>query len=621
MQALIKRYDLFFFTLFLSFFFFTTTAVAQPTSDAAAPGPHAVASGEYRLPAKIDDDILPSIVTEVWAKVFYPQDIQQMKDKAPLIVLLHGNHPTCGKGTNPRHDDSCDYTLDGVCPAGYVVTPNHEGYNYFAQHLASWGYWVVSINANRGINCNQRLREDFGLNLARGKLVLRHLSQLYQWSTKGEAPLSLGLGEAGLVNKIDFASVGLFGHSRGGEGVRAAYNLYVDKDSIWPAQVPGLKIKAIFEIGAVDGQTSRVLNANGVAWNQILPMCDGDVYDLAGRYPFDRMLLNPNEPATAQKSLFEVWGANHNFFNTEWQQSESSGCLAGDPLFDPEGMASKKQQYIALASVSAFFRSHLGNEQEVAFNQVFNPLEALSARLSRVTQIDRDFTPSPGASETSILEDFDKETGVNSAGYSNEVSQLMIEHRYLNQNNNLSHPQRVGEIKWQAAGVPPYFETVFEAKGAGRDLRGYATLDFRVGRTRDESNKTLTSNFHIQLKGAKGHLSEAVSADQYVLLNGPGNHNPILQTVRIPLSVFRGVKLNAIHAIRFTFDDTATGNIYLANIRANRQRGLGTDTMTRIPAAALAHVAHRFGAAAPLLFQLAKARSAKSALFAKAQRS
>src|SRR4029077_16889885 len=132
--------------------------------------------------------------------------------------------------------------------------------------------------------------------------------------------------------------------------------------------------KAIFEIGAVDGQTSRVLDANGVVWNQLLPMCDGDVSDLEGRYPFERMVWNKFEKANAQKSVYEVWGANHNFFNTEWQESDTADCPVGFPIFDPKAMGSENQRMIALATVPAFFRSHLGNNIDIVFNQNFNPL-------------------------------------------------------------------------------------------------------------------------------------------------------------------------------------------------------------------------------------------------------
>src|SRR5262249_46944913 len=162
-----------------------------------------------------------------------------------------------------------------------------------------------------GITCAGGVIGDLGLNLARGRLVLKHLQRLSEWNTNGGTPASLGVD---LRGKVDFDSVGLMGHSRGGEGVRAAYNLYRDVGSPWPARIPDpLNVEAIFEVGPVDGQTSRILNADGTVWNVLLPMCDGDVSDLQGVKPFDRMLQIRNEDPPTQKSTFVVWGTNHNF--------------------------------------------------------------------------------------------------------------------------------------------------------------------------------------------------------------------------------------------------------------------------------------------------------------------
>ena len=64
----------------------------------------------------------------------------------------------------------------------YGVAPSHRGYDYLAEKLASWGYFVVSINANLGINAaaqgynyNPGLPDfpnDPNLIYARGRLVL-----------------------------------------------------------------------------------------------------------------------------------------------------------------------------------------------------------------------------------------------------------------------------------------------------------------------------------------------------------------------------------------------------------------------------------------------------------------
>lgn len=536
--------------------------------DPTVPGPYSVAVGEYKLPAAVDPDVLESEITEVWGKMYYPEF--RTGEKAPLILMLHGNHGTCGNGSNPRYDTSCAYTYSGTCPDGYTVTPNHEGYDYLANHLASWGYWVVSINANRGITCGEGAYGDYGLILARGRLILKHLQLLQQWSTTGDAPVSIGLGKEGLIGQLDFASVGLFGHSRGGEGIRAAYNFYKDERSPWPEKIPGLVIKALFEVGATDGLSSRVLDAEGVVWNQLLPMCDGDVSDLSGRYPFERMLANDEKKTKAQKSLYEVWGANHNYFNTQWQTSDAYRCSVGTPIFDPDKIESVEQQKIATASVFAFFQSHMGRKEDFGLNQLFNSLYASPDVVTQITQVDREFSPTHEPEENVILERFDLQTGTNTSGHLNQLSGIEMTHE------GLKRKQRAGYIVWQTASKENYFNAVFASDGEGIDLAAFKTLDLRVARIRSKFNKSAATDFSIRLEDASGTVSDTLPVSHYALLNNKDNHsNPVFQTIRIRLADFKNIDLSTIHAVHFIFDLTDTGELYFANIEANGQIGLG----------------------------------------------
>ena len=228
------------------------------------------------------------------------------------------------------------------------MIPNHAGYDYLARPLASWGYIVVSINANRGVTAAPGELTDRGLNLRRGRLVLRHLKHLVQLDTTASSPL---------YQKIDFSHVGLMGHSRGGEGMRAAYEQYRAPGSPWPARIgTPIGFEALFEIGPVDGQTGpranpNRLNADGLAWTVLLPNCDGDVFNLQGVKPFDRMMLITNESPARFKATYTVWGTNHNFYNTEWQFSDSPGCLGQTRLF-PRLLGSADQRAALVGKLS-----------------------------------------------------------------------------------------------------------------------------------------------------------------------------------------------------------------------------------------------------------------------------
>lgn len=541
---------------------YASAQICGPAPDGSGRGPLAVTRADYRFPAGVDPMVLGDRATEIWARMYRPVDFST--GPFPVVVFLHGNHGTCGIGASPRSDNNCQYTSSGTCPGGYVVTPNHLGYGYLAERLASWGYFVVSINANRGITCGGGVAGDGGLNLARGRLVLRHLQRLSQWNTFGGAPASLGLGPNDFIGTMDFSSVGLMGHSRGGEGARAAYNLYNDVGSPWPAQIPdSVLINAIFEIGPVDGQTARTLDADYAVWQVLLPACDGDVSNLQGIRPFDRMMGNFND--ATQKSDHLVWGTNHNYYNTEWQQSDSGGCSGfGNPaLFGPSN-GSLLQRRAGRLSLLPFFRGNLGFGAIPSFNRNFNPSYTLPAWPTRVT---RGFNEGTGF--TSSFEEFDQATGINTFGSANLSSGLTgYSHGPIPE-----HVVRGAAISWAAPGAGTYFQTNWTDPGFGVDissLAGFETLDFRVSRQTDMAAAT---DFSIRLVMDDGTVSGALSGpvqlSTYTTLLGPPSGHRILQTARIPLSAFRLADLTNIRGVRFTFDNTRSSAIYLANVRVS----------------------------------------------------
>ena len=151
---------------------------AQVAPDATLLSGGPITVSEYKLPAGIDPVVSTALATELWARVYRPASLGSSSHA--LLVLLHGNHATCGRlaGPGEHFDINVQYTFTGTCPAGFIPVPSHAGYAYLAERLASLGYVVVSINANRGINAAPGILGDRGLNLARGRLVLRHLQQL-----------------------------------------------------------------------------------------------------------------------------------------------------------------------------------------------------------------------------------------------------------------------------------------------------------------------------------------------------------------------------------------------------------------------------------------------------------
>lgn len=522
---------------------------------------------EYKLLARRDPEVVASTTSELWAAVARPTQLTPGR-RYPLLMFLHGNHATCGTGQSPRSDVDCSYTQSGVCPAGYIVAPSHRGYDYVGAELAARGYIVVSVNANRGINCGDGDGADFSMNLARGRLLLKHLQRLSEWNRGVSAtPRSIGVNLAG---QLDFSQVGLMGHSRGGEGARAAYQQYRDAGSPWPARiVEPLSIRAIFEIGPVDGQTPRTLNADGVAWAVLLPMCDGDVVDLAGVRPFDRMLGLAREARVTLKATQTAWGTNHNFFNTQWQESDSSGCLGHRALFGPS-LGSAEQRQIGLASMLDFFLANVGTELDVTRNGRFDP----SVRLHTHTRVDRGFIPGIGRSSGLSLEDFRAPSGVGASGLRHRTQGVNVEHEAVPEHDP---SLRAARVHLRSGTDSRFFEIQLAAAGQGLDVSGYDSLDVRIDRAVDLENPAGPTPLTLQLVGADGAASEPLEAAAYGLsLDGPvggptGTAHVMLQTLRVPLSDF-GVDSHALRAVRFGFPGDAGGSLYITQLRVSAGR-------------------------------------------------
>ena len=273
--------------------------------DPGRPGPYRTVSGEYALNG-VTVAGLPEKV-ELRAVVVSPRGTTGPR---PLVLLLHGRHETCYRGD--------EATLDWPCPAGFKPIPSYRGYLATQQLLASQGYVTVSISAN-GINAQDWLLTDGGAE-ARSQLIRRHLTLWRSWSKSaaGHAAAPAVVRSAPLA---DLGRVLLVGHSRGGEGAnRAALDSTTGATPAWAIKGLVLIAPTAFGQNPVPGVPVAVL----------LPYCDGDVSDLQGQAYVDAARDAGKDPVL--RSAVMVFGADHNFFNSEWTPGDAVA-----PAFDDWG--------------------------------------------------------------------------------------------------------------------------------------------------------------------------------------------------------------------------------------------------------------------------------------------
>lgn len=532
-----------------------------------APAAAQVVSTEYRFPAEEIDYIGP-FTSEVWARVWRPTFTGTQK--YPLVVMLHGQHGTCGNNSFvPRRDDNSQYTTNGTCPSGYSVVKSHEGYAYLANDLASRGYIVVSINANRGFT-DSGFPGDFGALRARGRLVLWHLLKLNQWNRGVDTtPASLGVS---LQNRIDFTQVGLMGHSRGATGMRSALSDYVTSPGPdWKSLIPNMTIRGLLEIAPQEqaGGDVPINIAYDVPFLHMVGLCDGELSSGSGpaviSTHFDRLLQAGSEQSTTFKATYGIFGANHRYFNTEWQQNDTPlGCANQTPLFTGAAneTGSQSQRDAAVVAVRNFFQSTVGASRDPSLMRIFDPAYAAPSGPT----IARAFSASPSYANSGHLEAFDNPKGINSNWVPNDYAGLSTyEHYRYPTEHDTNYPY--GFIQWTSSSTNNYLQTNWISAGNGQNLTTSRYLEFRVERIGDKP-----VDFNIQLVNSDNTRSSSVALSSYLTVPAlPGTkivggsssnpstfYHPPFRTVRIPLSAFTGTNLTSIRGARFTFNRVST---------------------------------------------------------------
>ncbi len=550
--------------------------------DPAKAGKFKVETSEYNLGDQAV--FLPGLKekSEVVGKVYTPVGA---KGKRPFVLFLHGRHSYCYGG------DETEPAKPWPCSNGAKPVPSYRGYDGAAQALASNGYQVVSISSN-AVNAYDGDVYDAGAQ-ARAELILHHLELWKKWSTIGGAPLGTKY-----IGKVDLQNVGLMGHSRGGEGVARAAVVNADRGGQFG-------IRAVLPLAPVDFARPTV---PGVAMSVILPTCDGDVSDLQGQKFYDDTRHSVTGDS-ATRSTVTVLGANHNFFNTEWTPGQSvapsNDDWGGDEKASPCGakyagrLKAKEQQAVGTAYLSGFFRLHLGNEKQ--FLPLFDGSDARAASAGRA--VVRVVSQAPLASRRDVNR-FDQAlpkgalSGKASAATCSGVK--LVETRAATPacvTTDGSGDSPHWDAAWFAARTPTMVATRFSWRdktgvlrlnlpAAQRDVRKFAALSFRAAPDPAGAPKTDLSVRVVDGRGRAVSVPVSKVSDALTRLPGPkenGLPKNLLRTVRIPLSLLKGVDLKDVRSVELRTDKVAKGTVYLSDLSFS-SAGVGVSApATKLP--------------------------------------
>ncbi|GAA0528078.1 hypothetical protein FHS83_002262 [Rhizomicrobium palustre] len=232
--------------------------------------------------------------------------------RAPLVVLVHGNHwawrvdtehPTGPPFSNTLPDGtvvmSTPYDVDSL-----KTSESYAGYAYLQDYLAQQGIISVSVDQNF---CNF-----YGSWIeTRAQLVVEALDQLAKENANTKSPL---------FGKVDFGNVGLMGHSRGGDGVVGA----LKKVAAMPTP-KSYTIKAVCSLSPTDF-TGGVAPADRTFIDRtdtnfyfvMYGALDGDVSGIDGPAGIGGTGFRHYDRARCPKAMAFFKKCCHNSFNSVW---------------------------------------------------------------------------------------------------------------------------------------------------------------------------------------------------------------------------------------------------------------------------------------------------------------
>lgn len=233
-------------------------------SDTTAPGPLAVTHLTYNLSAAAGSAFgIPG--THLAEDLFYPSTIGTMTTPLPLIVISHGN--------------------------GH----NYAWYDHIGNHLASYGYIVMSHANNTGPG-----------PVTASTTTLGHTDAFINQAAAGV------IAGGALAGKVDAGRIVWIGHSRGAEGVAIAYDRLFDGTYV-PVNYVRANVKLVDSMLPTDFNGPAVANPHDANYHLWTASGDADVDGSAGCNLCQTYHLH--DRATGHRQSTTVQGTGHAWFH------------------------------------------------------------------------------------------------------------------------------------------------------------------------------------------------------------------------------------------------------------------------------------------------------------------
>jgi dienelactone hydrolase len=325
----------------------------------------------FSLPLEYEDKFVSGISGTIhfipaWARMCFPKSKGQM----PVVLFLHGESYNCQRCSNNTascsiedkkensyyhwrgkytHENDPNALHQQILPPGQCdkqqygeeIIESHRGFDYLLEELARHGILALSINTHelQGRNLEapdeKGQIEDWRIK-ARAEVLLRFLDKLDDWNQNGTDPFD-GI----FKNQLDLKKVGLVGHSRGGEAAIAITELLKNKN---------IHVQAI---SAIAPTVFRFRQAYDVPYYLLQGLRDNDAFAM------QPLAYYQESENSMEKMKAMVYGANHNYFNSEWVAKLPDEAL---DIGGANPMEASEQQGIALTTITAFMRWHLLDE-------------------------------------------------------------------------------------------------------------------------------------------------------------------------------------------------------------------------------------------------------------------